>query len=40
MGNGRLVCRCARSNNSIEGPNPQGRVMGMHGELDTIASGS
>lgn len=40
MGSGRLVCRCVRSNNSIEGPNPRGRVMGMHGELDAIASGS
>ncbi len=40
MDNGRLVCRCVRSNNSIEGAKPRGRVMGMHGELDAIASGS
>ena len=40
MGSGRLVCRCVRSNNSIEGPNPRRRVMGMHGELDAIASGA
>lgn len=39
MGNGRLVYRCVRSNNSIEGPNPQGRVMGMPRGLDVIASG-
>ena len=39
MGNGRLVYRCVRSNDSIEGPNPRERMMGMHGELDAIASG-
>ena len=40
MDSGRLVCRCVRSNDSIEGPNPRERVMGMHGELDAIASGN
>ena len=33
MGNGRLVCRCVRSNSSIEGPNPRERMMGMPREL-------
>lgn len=40
MGNGRLVYRCVRSNDSIEGANPRGRVMGMPRELDAIASDS